>query len=140
MSMEVTSAYRKQMLDYLGLFTRIFPVTWFPWIILGCAAVAQNIAWFSSHLFSANLDLVSRVGISWSVAFVEYLFLIPGMNIAAHVLNMSHVSIIVILHSLQLIAYTIMNKLIIKERLSSRKLIALVLILIAIILVHGEAN
>lgn len=124
------------MISYLDIFMKLFPAKLFPWIILPISALLQNIAWFSSHIFTKKYNLFTRVVISWFIAFGEYSFLIPGLNISTHLLQYSHISSIVMLHSFQLIFYVFLNKIYIKEDLNYKKYIALLLIIFAIILVN----
>jgi uncharacterized protein (DUF486 family) len=134
----ITDGYLSQMINYLKYYSKFFPVHTFPWVILASAAILQNMAWFSSHIFKADINLVNRVLFSWMIAFFEYIFLIPGLNISSHILNLSHVKTIVMLHSFQLIAYVTFNKIFVKEQLTYKKYLSLLLIVVAIVLVNGD--
>ena len=107
----ISTEYVSQMISYLNFFMKLFPAKLFPWIILAIAAILQNVAWFSSHIFTKKYNLFTRVIFSWFIALGEYSFLIPGLNISSHLLQYSHISSIVMLHSFQLIAYVFLNKL-----------------------------
>jgi uncharacterized protein (DUF486 family) len=125
------SAATPQLSALLTLYTKILPVSTFPWIPLCVAAAFQVFAWFGGR-FLGDLTLIPRILVLWLFAFGEYSVMSPAMNASVELLNMTEPLLVVIYQVLTLVVFTIINTFIFKNPFKVKYIVSYILLSLAV--------
>ena len=132
------SAAYPQLKAIIDTYSQILPRATYPWITLSFAACAVFFSWFGGNYLFHESALLPRMFFSWLITALEYSFLLPGIGGSVEVLGYSQNSLAIIVHALQLVAYTILNRFTTKYPFTWRHAIAFPLMLVAVLLVAYE--
>lgn len=60
----------------------VLQARWFPIVLLSCSNVFMTFAWYG-HLKYKSTPLVTVIFVSWGIAFLEYLFMVPANRLGS---------------------------------------------------------
>jgi len=110
----VSAAYN-QLVSLLDYYSKILPLSTFPYVPLIIAAMSQSMAWMAGPIFLKSLSLIPRVCFLLLFAVGEYSFMSPSMNAAVEVLHMAEPYLVVVYQVITLCVFMFMNVFVFKN-------------------------
>jgi uncharacterized protein (DUF486 family) len=127
----VSSAYN-QLVSLLANYSKILPISTFPYIPFIIASVSQSMAWVAGPIYLKSLSLIPRIFFLLLFAVGEYTFMAPAMNASVEVLHMTEPYLVVMYQALTLCVFMFMNVFIFKNPFQLKYVVSSFFLIIAV--------